>query len=104
MAFEWVLVFSTGLKMPGLDTQYDKVAKLLRAGDLLADVIVNVANKKEILVLVGCVESKLRQHAEDLQYEVKLLGSREYRKYEIEDDHLFAPFRSQERIEIIMKK
>ena len=59
---------------------------------------------KEVFVMVGCTERRLRQHAEDLEYEVQLLSSREYRKYEVEDDHLFLPFRSQERMEIIMKK
>ena len=43
--------------------------------------------------MVGCTENNLRVHAEKLEYEVQLLSSREYRKYEVEDDHLFLPFR-----------
>ena len=58
---------------------------------------------KEVLVMVGCTPSNLRQAAEELKYEVKLLSSRQYRDYKIIDDRLYAPFRSQERMEIIMK-
>ena len=50
---------------------------------------------------MGCTPSNLRQAAEELKYEVKLLSSRQYRDYKI-DDRL-RPFRSQERMEIIMK-
>ena len=105
IAFEWVLVFARGAEIDGLDTQYAKVIKQLRKHDLLADTMPSATKpKKEVLVMVGCTESRLRKHAEDLEYEVQLLSSREYRKYEVEDDHLFLPFRSQERMEIIMKK
>ena len=105
ITFEWVLVFKRGAMIEGLDTQYEKVIKKLREHDLLADSMVSAMEpEKEIFVMVGCTERMLRQHAETVQYEVQLLSSREYRKYEMDDDHLFLPFRSQERMEIIMKK
>jgi ankyrin repeat protein len=105
IAFEWVLVFQKGAEIEGLSTQYEKVVKQLRENDLLADIMPSaIQPKKEVFVMVGCTDQRLRRHAEDLQYEVQLLTSREYRKYEVEDDHLFLPFRSQERMEVIMQK
>ena len=104
LAFEWVLVFAKGAEIDGFDTQYKKVCEKLRENDqLLADIMPSpVKPDKEVFVMVGCTDGRLRNHAEKLQYEVQLLTSREYRKYEVEDDHLFLPFRSQERMEIIM--
>ena len=105
ITFEWVLVFKSGANIRGLDTQYKKVVRKLRANHLLADFMVSaVAPTKEVLVMVGTTEKRLRQHAEEVEYEVQLLASREYRKYVVEDDHLFVPFQSQERMEIVMLK
>lgn len=105
IAFEWVLVFPKGADIAGLDTQYNKVCKQLRKHNLLADVMPSaIKPDKEVLVMVGCTHRNLRYAAEEVEYEVQLLSSREYRRYEVEDDHLFSPFRSQERMEIIMEK
>ena len=52
--------------------------------------------------MVSASEDMFKRLADKLKYEVRLLGSREYRTYEFEDDRIFAPFMSQERLEIAM--
>ena len=105
ITFVWSFVFKIGANIHGLDTQYQKVIKKLRSNHLLADSMISaILPKQEVLVMVGATEKRLRQHAEEIEYEVQLLASREYRKYVVDEDHLFVPLNSQEEMEIIMSK
>jgi ankyrin repeat protein len=103
ISWDWVLVFAKGMKYPGIEPQYEKVAKFLRNKKLTVDVCGSFLKPdKEVYVCVTTDEKMQKVYAEKLHYEVKLLAGREYREYKAADDFLYAPFKTQERMEITL--
>jgi anoctamin-10 len=105
ISWDWVLVFAKGYinHHHGLEPQYDKVANWLRAKKLIVDVFPSMVNPKEVFVCVTSSYELLQQTAQEFHEMVQLLADREYRPYTIAEDHLFRPFKTQERLEICMK-
>ena len=102
VSWDWVLVFAKGVKYPGLQSQYEKVAKWLRDKKLTVDMFESMLNPNEVFVAVEANDKLLEESAEKFQYEVRVLSGREYRPYSVKNAYLFAPFRTQERMEITM--
>ena len=103
ISYDWVFVFAKGFISfhEGLKPQYYKVAEWFRAKNLTVDVFVSTINHDEVFVAVTASEDVLKSGAEKFRYEVQLLSGREYRRYKLAEDFLYAPFKTQERLEII---
>ena len=105
LSWDWVLVFAKGFVnvRHGLEPQYTKVANWLRKRGLDVDVFGSMVNEEEVFVCVHANNLLLRETAEKFREPVRLLADREYKPYTQEEDFLFAPFKTQERLEITMR-
>jgi ankyrin repeat protein len=103
-SWDWVMVFEKGHEKNNtiLEPQYKKVAERLRKEKLTVDVCGSFVNDSEVYVCVDAEEKVLQESAERYGYEVQLLSGREYRAYK-RGQGLFAPFKTQERMEITME-
>eukprot|EP00944_MAST-04C_sp_MAST-4C-sp1_P005805 g5805.t1 len=103
ISWDWVMVFAKGIKYPGIEPQYEKIAKWLKKMKLTVDVCGSLLKPdEEVYLCVTADEKNQKFYAEKLHFEVKLLAGREYREYKMADDFLYAPFKTQERMEITL--
>ena len=102
ISWDWVLVFASGIRYPGLESQYEKTAKWLRAKGLIVDVFGSALDRDEVFVCVDTTDAILKNYAEKFGFELPMLADRECRPYKRSEDHLFAPFKTQERMEVTM--
>ena len=113
LKYIWVLAFAKSIDLPGVQHQYDKVARWIRDADpngMIVDILPSPrsTSPEDAEVFIGIAvrnEEALNNLAEKIGYEARLLvgaipGQKE--RFYVEDMNYYEPFRTREREDILL--